>query len=242
MQDGGFCIAMDPNTGEILAWANSPTYDLNDPWVVTDPVLNQYLADIGAGRTPRRRPPEGPGRGGLPARRPATRPSAAETSALPQWRNKAINDTYEPGSTFKSIVLAAALEEGVVTENGHFYCSGYVMVRLTSTIRCSKKAPGHGDQTLAQAVANSCNPAFVTIGQALGAEKFYDYLEDFGFLEKTGIDMQGEMDTSSPDLAPGGLHGHTASPSWPPHPSASGSRSPPSSSSPRPPPSSTAAT
>ncbi|MFQ7853990.1 MAG: penicillin-binding transpeptidase domain-containing protein [Flavonifractor plautii] len=109
-----------------------------------------------------------------------------------------MTSTYEPGSTFKSIVLAAALEEGVVTENSHFYCPGYIMVEGWSRpISCSKKAPGHGDQDLALAVANSCNPAFVKIGQALGAEKFYDYLEDFGFLEKTGIDMQGEMDTSS---------------------------------------------
>ena len=181
VQNGGFCIAMDPNTGEILAWANSPTYDLNDPWTVTDPVLNQYLESVKND----------------PSTSEEAYKEALGNTQLQQWRNKAINDTYEPGSTFKSIVLAAALEEGVVSESDHFYCSGSVMVEgWSKPISCSY-TPGHKDQTLAQAVANSCNPAFVAIGQRLGAEKFYDYLEDFGFLEPTGIDMQGETDTSS---------------------------------------------
>lgn len=175
VQEGGFVIAMDPKTGAIKAWANSPTYDLNAPWTVTDPVLLQYLQTV------------------------QEDPTAAEdayTEALRQtqnrqWRNKAMNDTYEPGSTFKSMVLAAALEEGVVNENSSFYCPGYYQVGEFK-IECSKKAPGHGQQDLAKAVANSCNPAFMMIGQALGPEKFYDYMEDFGFLERTGIDMQGE--------------------------------------------------
>lgn len=179
VRNGGFAIAMNPKTGEILAWANSPTYDLNSPWTVTDPVLNQYLETV------------------------KNDPSAGEeayAAALSQmqnqqWRNKAINDTYEPGSTFKSVVLAAALEEGAVNENSHFYCPGYAVV-ADRRISCSKKAPGHGDQNLAQAVANSCNPAFIAIGQKLGAEKFYNYLEDFGFLGPTGIDMQGESQLS----------------------------------------------
>lgn len=181
VQNGGFCIAMDPNTGEILAWANSPTYDLNDPWAVTDPVLSEYLESVKND----------------PSTSEEAYAEALGNIQLQQWRNKAINDTYEPGSTFKSIVLAAALEEGVVSESDHFYCSGSVMVEgWSKPISCSY-TPGHKDQTLAQAVANSCNPAFVAIGQRLGAEKFYDYLEDFGFLEPTGIDMQGEYDTSS---------------------------------------------
>ncbi len=179
VQDGGFAIAMDPNTGAILAWANSPTYDLNDPWGVTDPVLAAYLETV------------------------KNDPSASEEAyqeALGQmqnyqWRNKAIVDTYEPGSTFKSMVLAAALEEGVVNESDHFYCSGSVTV-ADYTIRCSKRE-GHGDQDLATAVGNSCNPAFIAIGQRLGAEKFYDYLENFGMIGKTGIDMQGEADNTS---------------------------------------------
>lgn len=181
VQNGGFCIAMDPNTGEILAWANSPTYDLNDPWAVTDPVLSKYLESVKND----------------PSTSEEAYAEALGNTQLQQWRNKAINDTYEPGSTFKSIVLAAALEEGVVSESDHFYCSGSVMVEgWSDPIKCSY-TPGHKDQDLATAVANSCNPAFVAIGQRLGAERFYDYLEDFGFLEPTGIDMQGEYDTSS---------------------------------------------
>ena len=177
VQNGGFCIAMDPNTGEILAWANSPTYDLNDPWAVTDPVLSKYLESVKND----------------PSTNEEAYAEALGNTQLQQWRNKAINDTYEPGSTFKSIVLAAALEEGVVSESSTFYCSGVAQVDGWSgaPIQCSDR-DGHGTQTLAKAVANSCNPAFIAIGQALGAEKFYNYLEDFGFLEKTGIDVLGE--------------------------------------------------
>jgi stage V sporulation protein D (sporulation-specific penicillin-binding protein) len=174
VQDGGFAIAMDPNTGAILAWANSPTYDLNTPWTISDPVLSEYLETVKADPT---------------ANEEAYQTALGQMQNK-QWRNKAINDTYEPGSTFKSIVLAAALEEGVVDENSTFYCPGYAKV-ADRTISCSQKT-GHGTQTLAKAVANSCNPAFIAIGQALGAEKFYQYFKDFGFLELTGIDMQGE--------------------------------------------------
>ena len=180
VQNGGFAIAMDPKTGAILAWANSPTYDLNSPSAVNsektlaelETIKNTYGADSDEYK------------------------EALGNAQLSQWRNKAINDTYEPGSTFKSIVLAAALEEGVVSESDHFNCTGSVTVPgLTKPIRCSRR-DGHGDQDLAKAVANSCNPAFMAIGERLGAEKFYDYMEDFGFLDKTGIDMQGEQDTS----------------------------------------------
>ena len=195
VQDGGFCIAMDPNTGEILAWANSPTYDLNDPWAVSDPVLLQYLADIESGEyTKEEAYQKALAEGATQEEARDEAIEAAEVEVLTrQWTNRSVTTTYEPGSTFKSIVLAAALEEGVVSESDHFYCPGYIVVDGWSTpILCSERAPGHKDQTLAKAVANSCNPAFVTIGQKLGAEKFYDYLEDFGFLDYTGIDMQGE--------------------------------------------------
>ena len=175
VQEGGFVIAMDPKTGAIKAWANSPTYDLNDPWTVTDPVMLQYLQTVQED----------------PAAAEDAYNEALKQTQNRQWRNKAMNDTYEPGSTFKSMVLAAALEEGVVNENSSFYCPGYYKVGEFN-IECSKKAPGHGAQDLAKAVANSCNPAFMMIGQALGPEKFYNYMEDFGFLERTGIDMQGE--------------------------------------------------
>ncbi len=175
VQNGGFAIAMDPKTGAIKAWANSPNYDLNDPWTVTDPVLCEYLNTVRED----------------PAALEGAYSTALGQIQNRQWRNKAMNDSYEPGSTFKSMVLAAALEEGVINENSTYYCPGYYKVGNES-ISCSQKAPGHGSQSLAKAVANSCNPAFMMIGQALGAEKFYDYLEDFGFLEQTGIDMQGE--------------------------------------------------
>lgn len=192
VQDGGFCIAMDPNTGEILAWANSPTYDLNNYREVSDPVLAQYIEDVkNGGYTNEEAYLKALEEGATSQEAYDTAVAAAETNALyTQWRNKAINDTYEPGSTFKSLVLAAALEEGVVSESDHFYCSGSVQV-ADHTIHCSERS-GHKDQDLAKAVANSCNPAFIAIGQRLGADKFYDYLESFGLLEPTGIDMQGE--------------------------------------------------
>ena len=178
VQNGGFAIAMDPNTGAILAWANSPTYDLNNPSTVTDQdtlaELETLKATYGEDSDEYK--------------------EALGNAQLLQWRNKAINDTYEPGSTFKSMVLAAALEEGVVSESDTFECTGSVVI-AGETIRCSDRK-GHGTQTLAKAVANSCNPAFIAIGQRLGAEKFYDYLEDFGFLELTGIDMQGEANST----------------------------------------------
>ena len=195
VQDGGFCIAMDPNTGEILAWANSPTFDANDPWAVSDPVLLQYLVDIESGEyTKEEAYQKALAEGATTEEARDTAISAAESEVLyKQWANRSISSTYEPGSTFKSIVLAAALEEGVVSESSTFYCSGVAQVDgwTGDPIKCSDR-DGHGTQTLAKAVANSCNPAFIAIGQALGAEKFYNYLEDFGFLEKTGIDVLGE--------------------------------------------------
>lgn len=115
---------------------------------------------------------------------------AYSQAVMSQWRSKAIDDTYEPGSTFKALVLAAALEEGVVSESDTFYCSGSVKI-ADHTIHCSK-VTGHGSQTLAEAVGNSCNPAFIAIGQRLGIDLFYDYFEAFGMKEKTGIDLPGE--------------------------------------------------
>ena len=110
-----------------------------------------------------------------------------------QWRSKALDSRYEPGSTFKAVVLAAALEEGLVTESDTFTCTGSVRVPgYSKPINCSKTAPGHGVQTLAEAVQHSCNPAFIQIGQRLGVETFYKYFEAFGMTENTGIDLPGE--------------------------------------------------
>ena len=174
IQNGGFAIAMDPNTGAIKGWANYPTYDLNSPSTIFSDMLTDELAALKAS--------------GVSDEEYS---KAVGNARNQQWRNKAVNDTYEPGSTFKSVVLAAALEEGVVDVNDTFVCTGETYVN-GERIRCHKRDGGHGVQTLAKAVQNSCNPAFVAIGQRLGAEKFYQYMEDFGILEKTGVDMQGE--------------------------------------------------
>lgn len=194
VRNGGFCVVMDPKTGAILAMASSPEFDPNSYSAVTDSLLQgEIQADI-------------PGfyeqlkaeNAQKPAEEQQTDAELQEQAAAQatakaretQWRNKAIREPYEPGSTFKALVLAAALEEGVVDENSTFDCPGYYMVNGVR-INCSK-VQGHGHQTLAEAVQNSCNPAFMMIGQRLGAEKFYDYFEAFGMTEVTGIDLPGE--------------------------------------------------
>ncbi len=178
---GGFAIAVDPNTGAILGMAatNSSTvgYDLNDPSEISDAAVEESLEEI------------------LETGDTDAYNEALTTAQLDQWRNKALNDTYEPGSTFKTVVLAAALEEGVVSLDDTFYCSGSIEVNGT-TIRCSNHS-GHGTQTLAEALANSCNPAFIEIGQKLGAEKFYDYLERFNLIGTSGVDLPGETSNSN---------------------------------------------
>ena len=168
VQRGGACIVMHAKTGAILAFANSPDYDLNAPHLIADETINQYIDTL-----------EGD-----------ERQEALATAQYAQWRNKGLSDTYEPGSTFKTMVLAAALEEGLVNEHSTYYCSGVVTV-AGEEIRCHKR-DGHGAQTLYEAVENSCNPAFIAIGLRIGAEKFYDYLEDYGFLNLTNVDLQGE--------------------------------------------------
>ncbi len=179
VQYGGFAIAMDPNTGAILGMASSPEYDLNDPSTVIDSETVEGLLWL-EGKTDE----SGYSLG---------------DAQLTQWRNKALNDTYEPGSTFKSLVVAAALEEGVIDESYTYNCTGSTTVAGT-TIHCHKDG-GHGVQTLTEAVENSCNPAFIDIGQKLGAEKFYEYLERYGLLSTTGIDIPGEGNSQIWDYA-----------------------------------------
>lgn len=181
IQNGAGAIAMDVNTGAILAMVSIDGYDLNDFLAVSD----KAQAVVDGAATPEE------------AQR-----LLAEAQTR-QWRNKALSDTYEPGSTFKIITLSMALEEGAVTENDSFFCGGNVNVLgRTSPIRCWKSG-GHGSQDLTQAVQHSCNVAFVNIGQRVGAESFYKYCEGFGFLElspdpdamlsaTTGIDLAGE--------------------------------------------------
>ena len=160
---GATGIVMDVETGAVLAMASSPTYDLNDPSAVYESRLASLVKD-----------------GQLDL----------ADAQLRQWRNRAINDTYEPGSTFKVLTLAAALEEGVIDENTTFDCTGSIHV-LDATIHCSNRA-GHGHQTLEQTAGNSCNPAFITYGLRLGTEKFYRYMKDFSLVNGSGIDLEGE--------------------------------------------------
>ena len=181
VQNGAGAIVMDVNTGAVLAMASLEGYDPNRFLAVSPQA--QALIDAAQSEEEKQ-----------------TLRSAAQSR---QWRNKALSDTYEPGSTFKIITLAMALEEGAVSEQSSFYCPGSVSVKgRTSPIRCWKDG-GHGSQNLTQAVQHSCNAAFVNIGLRVGAERFYDYCEAFGFLEKTGdpdesltavtgIDLSGE--------------------------------------------------
>lgn len=163
VQKGGFVIAMDCKNGGILGMASSPTYDLNNYGTIVDSVLKAKVkgGDIDEGEAINR-----------------------------MWRNKALNDSYEPGSTFKSIVLAMGMEEGVIDEEDTFDCGGVIRV-ADRDIKCSNHS-GHGHQTLAAAVGNSCNPAFITIGQKVGGETFYKYMQKFGLQESTGVDLPGE--------------------------------------------------
>ena len=170
--NGAAGIIMDVNTGGILAMASYPNYDLNDFSAVQDQTLQERIA-----------------RG---------ENTLAEMQLL-QWRNKALNDTYEPGSTFKILTLAAAREEGVINKNTTVNCSGFGTIS-GQTIHCSNKA-GHGLQTLVQTVGNSCNPAFISYGLKLGNTAFYEYMRSFGLMEGTGIDLGGEADSIFADPA-----------------------------------------
>ncbi|QNL45875.1 PASTA domain-containing protein [Oscillibacter hominis] len=169
-KNGATGIVMDVNTGGILAMASFPTYDLNNPSSVYDADLQATLEGL-----------EGD-----------AYLEALGAAQKKQWRNKAINDTYEPGSTFKILTLSTALQEGIVNKNTTFNCTGSIRVQgWNKPINCSKKA-GHGTQSLMQATGNSCNPAFITMGLRIGNTTFYKYLKSFGLMEKTGLDNIGE--------------------------------------------------
>ena len=177
---GATGIVMDVNTGAVLAMASLPNYDLNSPSTIYSDMLNAELEALGLTDAQDKED----------ELNQETLRQAMSELRLRQWRNKAINDTYEPGSTFKTITLAMALEEGVVDLKSTFSCSGRVVVE-GETINCSKRT-GHGGQTLIEAFANSCNPAFINIGLRVGNTRFYEYLQAFGLTEKTGIDTTGE--------------------------------------------------
>ena len=167
----GACIAMDVNTGAILAMVTTDGYDLNNPYELSAKDKKKIKSTA------------------------KSKQAEAESAALSNmWRNKAVADTYMPGSVFKMCVASAALEENLVNEKTSFTCTGSILVE-GETIHCSNIS-GHGTQSFVEAISNSCNPAFIQIGQMLGASKFRQYYQGFGFSEKTGIDLPGEAEDS----------------------------------------------
>ena len=184
VQNGAFGIVMDVNTGEILAMATLGGYDPNHYSDIYDEETKALLAQQYA----EAQAASGPEQDALMT---AYRAAVAE-ARLRQWRNRVISDGYEPGSTFKSITLAAALEEGAVSLSDSFYCKGSTAIKgRTKPLHCWKSA-GHGQQSTAEALQNSCNVAFANIGIRLGGEKLYEYVQKFGLTEKTGIELGGE--------------------------------------------------
>ncbi|MBR6790230.1 MAG: PASTA domain-containing protein [Oscillospiraceae bacterium] len=169
--EGAAIIVMDVKTGGILGMASRPDYDLNDPQFIYDEKTRTLLESIAD---------------------PEERREATAAAREEQWQNKTITDTYEPGSVFKTVTASAALEEGVATVNSTYECYGSVSFPgLDKPIRCHKVV-GHGTMDFSGALVNSCNPAFITIGQGLGQERFFKYYETFGLTEKTGIDLPAE--------------------------------------------------
>ena len=156
-------IVMNPKNGEIMAMVNVPEFNLNDPYLLSDGKANNLNE------------------------------KEKQEQLNQMWRNPCLNDTYEPGSTFKVITAAAALEEGVVSLNDNFSCPGYKIVE-DRRIRCHKTT-GHGAETFTQAIENSCNPVFIELGLRLGVDRFYHYFKQFDLLKKTNIDLPGEAAT-----------------------------------------------
>lgn len=167
----GVCIAMDVNTGAILAMVTTDGYDLNNPYELSAKDKKKIKST---------------------AKKKQAEAESAALSAM--WRNKAVADTYMPGSVFKMCVASAALEENLVNDKTSFTCTGSIEVE-GETLHCSNTT-GHGTQSFVEAISNSCNPAFVQIGQMLGASKFRQYYQGFGFSDKTGIDLPGEAEDS----------------------------------------------
>lgn len=167
------CLAMmmDVNTGEILGLSVQPDFDLNDPYTITDPHLTESLQGLqGDALT-----------------------QATSEARQAMWKNKAVSETYEPGSVFKVVTSSGALEEKTQSLDSRYFCTGSTQVG-DHTFHCWK-AGGHGAENFVQAVVNSCNPAFIQIGQSLGFDLFYRYFESYGLTQKTGIDLPGESDS-----------------------------------------------
>ena len=188
VQNRAAAIMMNVNTGEIYGMAVKGDFDPNDPFTIVDQDVQKAIDAL-----------------------PEDQQDAATSEAIQQqWRNKAVSDTYYPGSVFKIITSAMGLQEGVVDQSSTFYCSGAQPVEgLPQPIHCHVTS-GHGTQSFLEALCNSCNPAFIQLGQKVGAEKFWEYYQAFGFSEPTGIDLPGEAtdiffpaegDIGLPDLA-----------------------------------------
>ena len=157
-------LLMNPQNGEIYACVNVPEFDLNEPFQLNTGQDTSGLS-----------------------------PKKKQDLLNQMWRNPCLNDTYEPGSTFKIITMSAGLEEGVVSVNDHFFCPGYKIVE-DRRIRCARRT-GHGAETFVQGAQNSCNPVFIEVGLRMGVENYYKYFRQFGLLEKTGVDLPGEAGT-----------------------------------------------
>ena len=168
VENGAACLIMNAKTGEVLAMATEPNFDLNDPFTLIDPAAQAAVDALGG----------------------EERTAKYNEEINKMWRNKCVVDTYEPGSTFKAITTAMALEEGVVSLNDTFSCTGALKVG-PEVIKCWK-AGGHGAETFVQGVENSCNPVFMNVGARVGNENYYKYYKAFGFTEKTGFELPGE--------------------------------------------------
>ena len=157
-------LIMNPQNGEIYACVNVPEFDLNDPFSLNTPRDTAEMTE-----------------------------EQKQERLNQMWRNPCLNDTYEPGSTFKIITMAAGLEEGVVSVDDRFYCPGYILVK-DRRIHCAKRT-GHGSQNFVEGAQNSCNPVFIQVGLRLGVDRYYRYFRKFGLLTKTGVDLPGEAGT-----------------------------------------------
>lgn len=157
-------LLLNPKNGEIYACVNVPEFDLNQPFQLNDGTARSELSS-----------------------------EEYQKRLNRMWRNTCINDTYEPGSTFKIITASAGLESGAVTMEDTFHCPGYRVVE-DRRIRCARRT-GHGTETFVQGIENSCNPVFIDVAMRMGVDKYYEYFEKFGLMEKTGIDLPGEAGT-----------------------------------------------
>ena len=186
VRNGAFGIVMDVDTGQILAMATLGSYDPNDYLEIGDEAVDQELEQLRLNylRCAEDSPEYTEGK--------ARYRDALVAARLKQWRNRCISDGYEPGSTFKTITLAAAIDCGAVTMDTRFACGGAEQIPGRSQLLHCWRHQGHGGQSTAQALQNSCNLAFAHIGLKLGGQRFYEYVKNFGILEKTGIDLAGE--------------------------------------------------